>query len=151
MGAGSCRDADGSPYDTILYPADTASECESACSAAVPSSRLAGYHHHKMLGLCYCNVAGEYLTGWTGIEKCVSGAPCATGKGGAGPVASSSGGDWMVCHRNGNASLARTAAPTTAPSAAPTTAAPVTAAPVRAPQVKVRRHFLGSHSLLAQA
>ncbi|EJK64000.1 hypothetical protein THAOC_15311, partial [Thalassiosira oceanica] len=60
VGAGSCQDAAGSLYGTTQYPADSASECESACSAAVPSSSLAGYHHAPS-GLCYCNVAGDYL------------------------------------------------------------------------------------------
>ena len=132
MGAGSCQDAAGRLFDTIQYPADSASECESACSSAVSSSSLAGYHHYETFGLCYCDVAGDYLTGSTGFGNCPAGAQCAIGKDGAGPVASSSGRDGMVCHLNAN--FAGTAAPVTA---APVTAAPVTAAPVTAaPQVR---------------
>ena len=58
MGAESCPDAAGSLYDTIQHPASSASECESACSAAVPSSSL---YHHAPSGLCYCNVAEDNL------------------------------------------------------------------------------------------
>ncbi|EJK50250.1 hypothetical protein THAOC_30807, partial [Thalassiosira oceanica] len=130
VGAGPCLDAAGSLYDTIQFLAKSASECEPACSAVVPPSSLAGYHYHELSDLCYCNVAGDYLTDLTkGFGHCVRGAPCTVGEDGAGPVASSTGRDGMVCHRYVN--FSGTAAPiTTAPQSSSPVAVSVTDSPV---------------------